>query len=77
MTVNTTDLQYIWCAVCLEVQREMEANGQTPNLAITFVDGTAVCEEHRRRVNGFTQAVLGARRYHTRDSNDSYPRRRT
>ena len=62
--------QYIFCAVCMECQDL----GKTPELAITIVDGTAVCEEHRRRVDGYANAVRGARRFLQRDENGGYRR---
>jgi hypothetical protein len=64
--LTTDNCQLIYCAVCLEVQSELAAKGLDPQLAITLVYGTAVCEEHRRRVDGFSQAVFGAKRFHTR-----------
>lgn len=60
--------QYVYCAVCLEVQRELEEAKKQVELAITVVDGTAVCEEHRRRVKGYDNAVRGARRFLQRES---------
>lgn len=68
---SQSDIQYIWCAVCLEINRELEAAGKTPQLAITIIDGTAACEEHRRRVDGYAQAVRAARRFHGRDNDIS------
>lgn len=65
---TTADIQYIWCAVCLEINRELEEAGKSPQLAITIIDGTAACEEHRRRVDGYANAVRGARRFHQRDN---------
>lgn len=59
MSVEQGDLQYIYCAVCLELQDL----GKQHDLAITIVSGTAVCEDHRRRVDGFHNAVRGARRF--------------
>ena len=69
--------QYIWCAVCLEIERELAEAGKTPQVAITIIDGTAACTEHRRRVDGYANAVRGARRFHQRDQNGfSAPPRR-
>lgn len=68
--------QYQYCAVCLEVQRELEAKGEPVQLAITTVYGTAVCEEHRRRVDGFGQAVFGAKRFLGRDERGGFQTRR-
>lgn len=74
--MNPEDIQYIYCAVCLDVQQQLEAAGQQVQLAITIVDGTAACEEHRRRVKGYDNAVRGARRHLERVANgDSYPQR--
>jgi L-asparaginase/Glu-tRNA(Gln) amidotransferase subunit D len=77
--LTTDNYQIIYCAVCLEVTQELSAKGRVPEMAITIVRGTAVCEEHRRRVDGFDQAVFGAKRFLTRDDRQaSYgPRGRT
>lgn len=68
--------QYLYCAVCLEVQRELEEANKQVELAITMVDGTAVCEEHRRRVKGYDNAVRGARRYLQRENGTAPPHQR-
>lgn len=70
MTVDRSDLQYLYCAVCLELQ-DLD---RTPELAITISSGIAVCEEHRRRVDGFTAAVRAARR-HIERGNNNYDRK--
>lgn len=80
-TVSVPDVapawyQYIYCAVCLEVQRELEEAKKQVELAITMVDGTAVCEEHRRRVKGYDNAVRGARRFLQRENGTYQPRER-
>ena len=72
--LTTANCQIIYCAVCLEVMRELEAKGQVPQMAITIVDGTATCEEHRRRIDGYANAVRGARRFLTRDDQNNYQR---
>jgi len=73
--LDTDNCQYIYCAVCLEIQQELASKGQQPQLAITLVYGTACCDEHRRRVDGFGQAVFGAKRFHTRGEREYTPRR--
>jgi anthranilate/para-aminobenzoate synthase component II len=58
-------LQYIFCAVCLDCQDLLEAKGQEVQLAITIVAGTAACEEHRRRVSfNYGQVVSNARKFY-------------
>lgn len=57
--LNKEDIQYIYCAVCLECQ-----DLKTPEMAITFVNGHAVCDDHRKRANyGFNSIVAGSRKY--------------
>jgi hypothetical protein len=63
VSVEPADLQYIYCSVCLELHEALEAAGEQPKVAITITRGEAVCEDHRRRVDGFTSAVLGAKRF--------------
>lgn len=59
--VTSDDIQYIYCAICLECQ-----DLKQPELAITFVNGHAVCEDHRKRANyGFNSIVAGSRKYLT------------
>lgn len=61
-TVN--DLQYLYCAVCLECQDLLREKGKEAQVAITIVNGHAVCEEHRRRASySLGQVVTGARKY--------------
>jgi hypothetical protein len=65
VTVSPDDLQYIYCAVCLECQDLLQAKGKEAQVAITIVNGTAVCEEHRRRANfSFGQLVSNARKFY-------------
>ena len=61
MELQQADLQYLFCAVCLECQ-DLRPE---PQLAITVVNGMAVCEEHRRRANfSFGSIVSNARRFY-------------
>jgi len=65
VTVTPDDLQYLYCAVCMECQDLLSAKGREPQVAITIVNGTAVCEEHRRRANfSFGQLVSNARKFY-------------
>jgi hypothetical protein len=64
--------QYIYCAVCLELQDL----GHTPAVAITIARGHAVCDEHRQRVDGLGGAVRGARAFLSRQQNGDRPPRR-
>lgn len=59
MSVETSDLQYMYCAVCLEMQ-----DLKQPEMAITIVNGSAVCEDHRRRVSNIQlgAVIAGARK---------------
>lgn len=53
--------QYIYCAVCMECQ-DLIAQ---PQLAVTIVNGTAACEEHRRRASfNFGSVVSNARKFY-------------
>jgi hypothetical protein len=53
-------LQYLYCAVCLETQ-DLKPE---VSMAITIVNGTATCEEHRRRVAfSFDSVVRNARKF--------------
>ena len=55
-------IQYLYCAVCLECQDL----GKEPTLAITIVNGTSACEEHRKRVAfSFDSVVRNARKFLT------------
>jgi hypothetical protein len=72
--LTTDNCQIIFCAVCLEIQRELAETGGSPQMAITIVDGTACCEEHRRRVDGFAQAVRGARRFLSKGQDGGFRR---
>jgi len=57
-------LQYLYCAVCLECQDVLPA-GQTPQMAITIINGTAACEEHRRRCRfDIGQVIANARKFY-------------
>lgn len=69
VTVTQDQLQYLYCAVCLECQ---DIEGVEVQLAITIVDGSAVCEEHRRKVKGYDNAVRGARRFYQQRNDPSY-----
>lgn len=76
MTVTQDQLQYIYCAVCMECQDLLAAKSETPQLAITIVNGHAVCEEHRRRANfNFNTLVSGARKYLAGGPRGGYQRR--
>lgn len=70
--IEPTDLQYIWCSICLEVNDDLTAAGKQPQVAITITRGEAVCEDHRRRVDGFGNAVRAAKRFLERDSGVQY-----
>lgn len=60
--LTADQLQYLYCAVCLETQ-DLKPDVA---LAITIVNGTAACEEHRRRVAfSFDSVVRNARKFLT------------
>lgn len=66
MTITDDQLQYLYCAVCLECQDILQSQGKEVQLAITIVNGHATCEEHRRRVSfGFSDVVRNARKFYT------------
>lgn len=53
--------QYIFCSICLECQ-----DLKQPELAITQLNGHAVCDDHRKRANyGFNSIVSGSRKFIT------------
>ena len=60
--LTTDNVQYLYCAACLEMQ-----DLKTPELAITIVNGHAVCEEHRRRATNMSigSLVSASRKFHT------------
>lgn len=61
MTVQQGDLQYLYCAICMECQDLIPE----PQLAITIVNGHAVCDEHRRRASfSFGSVVSNARKFY-------------
>jgi hypothetical protein len=67
--VSQGDLQYIYCAPCLEMQ-----DIKPPEVAITIVNGHAVCEEHRRRTTNLNiGSVIGASRKHMQEPRNSRP----
>jgi|LakMenE01Jun11ns_1017448.scaffolds.fasta_scaffold9063037_1 hypothetical protein len=60
-SITPEHIQYLYCAICMECQ-----DLKQPELAITIVNGHAVCDDHRKRANyGFNSIVAGSRKYLT------------